>query len=192
VIDSEQDAWRELASLWRVPIGEGDPCAQAQRQQVHCFKMNGSLGQIRRLNRPGILTVQGPSKVPAYVLLTALSKDHATLRAGNQSRTLAAAELGTMWRGDFATLWRAPAGYVDIITDGVPGPATEWLAAQLAVLPSAPETLETLAAGGALRSRIMLFQASQGLKPDGLAGPATLMQVNRASGVDEPRLQTER
>ena len=32
------------------------------------------------------------------------------------------------------------------------------------------------------------FQLSQGLKPDGLAGPTTFMQLNRATGIDEPQL----
>jgi general secretion pathway protein A len=34
------------------------------------------------------------------------------------------------------------------------------------------------------------FQLTQGLAPDGLVGPQTLMQLNRAAGVDEPRLGT--
>ncbi len=32
------------------------------------------------------------------------------------------------------------------------------------------------------------FQQSQGLAPDGVAGPTTLMQINRASGLAEPWL----
>jgi general secretion pathway protein A len=32
------------------------------------------------------------------------------------------------------------------------------------------------------------FQVLQGLPVDGQAGPLTLMQLNRAAGVDEPRL----
>jgi general secretion pathway protein A len=39
-----------------------------------------------------------------------------------------------------------------------------------------------------LRSRIHRFQLSQGLPSDGSAGPITLMQLNRANGVEEPRL----
>ena len=43
----------------------------------------------------------------------------------------------------------------------------------------------------ALRRRVFAFQVVQGLPLDGLAGPLTLMQLNRASGIDEPRLKTE-
>jgi general secretion pathway protein A len=43
----------------------------------------------------------------------------------------------------------------------------------------------------ALRAQVRSFQRAQGLPADGLPGPLTLMQLNRASGVDEPRLRTE-
>jgi general secretion pathway protein A len=43
-----------------------------------------------------------------------------------------------------------------------------------------------------LRQRVFAFQVQQGLDLDGLAGPITLMQLNRASGIDEPQLQPER
>ena len=34
-----------------------------------------------------------------------------------------------------------------------------------------------------------MFQLAQGLPPDGLAGPMTLMRLNRSAGVDEPSLE---
>jgi len=39
-----------------------------------------------------------------------------------------------------------------------------------------------------LRARVAAFQMAQGLTPDGVAGPLTLMQLARAGGSDEPRL----
>ena len=41
-----------------------------------------------------------------------------------------------------------------------------------------------------LKSRIAAFQLAQGLTADGVAGATTFMQLNRATGVDEPRLKT--
>jgi general secretion pathway protein A len=40
-----------------------------------------------------------------------------------------------------------------------------------------------------LKGWIHTFQLTQGLPSDGIAGPITLMQLNRTIGVDEPRLQ---
>jgi general secretion pathway protein A len=39
-----------------------------------------------------------------------------------------------------------------------------------------------------VKARVLAFQLARGLRPDGLAGPTTLMQLNRAVGIDEPRL----
>ena len=64
---------------------------------------------------------------------------------------------------------------------------------QLAKLNGEPQPSDRQPPGdAALKSKVQSFQVAQGLKPDGLAGPITLMQLNRATGVDEPRLQTER
>jgi general secretion pathway protein A len=40
----------------------------------------------------------------------------------------------------------------------------------------------------ALRASVQAFQRAHGLTGGGVAGPVTLMLVNRATGVDEPRL----
>jgi general secretion pathway protein A len=125
-------------------------------------------------------------------VLTGLTNQNATLLAGGASHTVSVAALEKMWRGDFATFWRAPPGYVDTIAEGNAGPVANWLAVQLARLRGEEQPGPTQAVDAALKSKVQSFQVAQGLRPDGLAGPITLMQLNRATGVDEPRLQTER
>ena len=188
----EKQAWRELAQRWRLAADDGDPCQAAQRQQVHCFKGSISLSLIRRLGRPAILRLHDENDKDYYAVLTGLTSQSATLRAGDVSQTLPLAALEKIWRGDFATMWRAPPGYVGAVADSNAGPAASWLAVQLATLNGEPHPAEKPPGGAALKSKVQSFQVAQGLKPDGLAGPITLMQINRATGVDEPRLQTER
>ncbi len=55
---------------------------------------------------------------------------------------------------------------------------------------AAGQPAATAATAGQRRARIYRFQVAQGLVPDGVAGPLTLMLLNRAAGVDEPRLPT--
>jgi general secretion pathway protein A len=179
---TEEAAWRELAPLWKVDAGDGDPCRAAQQQQVYCHRNPGSnLALIRALGRPGIVTLQADDG-PAYAVLTGLSDDAATLRIGGAAQTVPLGALAQVWRGDFATFWRAPPGYLGRVGTADTGPAAQWLAERLAV-PGTPDDAP-------LKSRIHAFQLAHGLEPDGLAGPMTYMQLNRASGVDEPRLQT--
>lgn len=186
---SEREAWRSLASAWKLDLGDGDPCQAAERQQVQCFKSSSlGLAVIRQLGRPGIVAVRDATGKPGYAVLTGLGPDSATLRTATGTQTVSLETLSRIWRGDFATLWRVPPGYINKIVDGEPGPMSDWLASQLGKLDDAPPPRTSQA----LKARVHAFQLAQGLKPDGLAGPTTFMQLNRALGVDEPRLQAER
>jgi len=187
LIRNEQDAWRELAPEWKLVLDDGDPCVAAARVQVQCFRSTSSnLALIRQLDRPGILMLHDDSDRPVYALLTGLTSDTATLRMAGVSQTVSLVSLATLWRGDFATFWRAPAGYTGKLVDAGSGPVASWLATQLTTLRG--EHAPGAGVDTAWKSRVSAFQLAQGLKPDGLAGPTTFMQLNRASGVDEPRL----
>ena len=185
----EKQAWRDLAPAWDITVAEDDPCQAAQRQQVHCFRTPGStLALIRQLGRPGILTLRDGSAAPVYATLTGLGEQTATLRMNGASKTVSLAMLATLWQGDFATFWRAPAGYSAMLGAGSSGPVVDELAAQLAALDGAPAPGARQTFDAALKARVNAFQLAQGLKPDGKAGPTTFMQLNRARGVKEPRL----
>jgi general secretion pathway protein A len=184
-LHGEADAWRELAESWGLKLPAGaDPCPNASKQALPCFKGPGSLALVRQLDRPGLLVLRDGAGRSYHVLLIALGADSATLRRGDATVTVPLATLGAAWRGEFGTFWRAPSGYAGSSSFGTPdSEASRWLADRLAqVLPTGAETAP-------LASRVAAFQVAQGLPPDGLAGPLTLMLLNRATGVDEPRLQ---
>jgi general secretion pathway protein A len=186
LLGSESDAWRELALVWGLAPVEGDPCPAARREQMQCYRSaTATLALIRQLDRPGILTLRDGLNRTVYAVLVALGKDEATLRAGDHRITVSLHSLADYWRGDFATLWRTPPGYAGTVGDVAAGPAAQWLATQLAALRGETKPVPP----SALRARVYAFQLAQGLNPDGIAGPITLMALNRALGMDEPRLQ---
>jgi general secretion pathway protein A len=192
----ERDAWRELAVAWNVTLdNSGDPCVTAQHSQLECFRSKSStLAMIRQLDRPGILTLQDASDKPVYAVLTGLTSQTATLRIGAVSQTVSLVSLATLWRGDFDTFWRAPSSYSGKPVDSDSGAIASWTSARLDLLHAAPAAASAAAGQtgeAAWKARISAFQLSQGLKPDGLVGPTTFMQLNRATGVDEPRLRAE-
>ena len=183
----ERAAWRELATAWKVTLAADDaePCAVAQRSGLQCFRSTSTtLALIRQLDRPGILTLRGADDKPVYALLTGLTTNSATLRLGNAPQTISLVSLATLWRGEFATFWRAPPGYTGRLVDAGSGTVATWVRTQLATLQGQP--LAT--SDAAWKAQVSSFQLSQGLKPDGLAGPTTFMQLNRATGIDEPQL----
>jgi general secretion pathway protein A len=193
LIRTEKDAWRELAQAWKVQLGDGDPCLAAQKQQLQCYRTPAiNLALIRQLGRPGFVTVHDEQGKPGHALLTGLTANNATLRMGDAVQTVSLAALADSWRGDFSTFWRAPPGYGQRPAEGETSAVVDWLAVKLATLRGEARPGGRASMDAALKSRIHAFQLSQGLEADGLAGPMTFMQLNRATGVDEPRLATEK
>jgi general secretion pathway protein A len=174
-------AWRELALRWNVAIGEGDPCVAAAQARLMCLpRTAGGLPVVRRLDRPGIVTLRAGSGRPVWALLVGLREDEVTLQAGAQRLRLTLPALAAVWRGEYATFWRAPAGWRDGVNAANDPALRSWLAQQL--------DAAGVAAGPPLAERVRVFQLAQGLPPDGVAGPLTLMLLNRSAGVDEPSL----
>lgn len=162
-------AWRALATHWPGAAAADDPCAADGPLRCHRSAAL-TLAQIRQLDRPGLLTLVDPAGRPRSVLLVGLRERDALLRLGTDTVALPIDALAARWRGDFSTLWRRPAGTdAAAIAGQLGGSEHDDAAAQ--------------------RARIAAFQRAQGLSADGRAGPLTLMQLNRAAGVSEPRLE---
>ncbi|HWI79667.1 MAG TPA: AAA family ATPase [Ramlibacter sp.] len=190
LLQDQQQAWRELAQAWKVTPDSGDACKALLKEQVHCFSRNLTLASIRALGRPGILTLDAQNGSPRYAVLTALTHDSATLRAAGTEQTVTLTALAARWQGEFATLWRAPPGYTGRLPEGR-SETVKWIATRLAALDGSPAPPDGVAMDARLRSHLRTFQLAQGLEGDGQPGPMTFMQLNRAAGVDEPRLRTE-
>lgn len=188
-------AWQALATAWGAALPAGaDACAALPRDGLRCYRnRRAGLGLVRQIDRPVLLTLyptDGADAAPVFVLLRALDAATATLDGGGRTLRVPVAELAQVWRGDIATLWRAPAAMPERgdIADTAAGAA--WLDRQLAAASgSAGGNAGSRPTTPAQRqSRIQRFQLAQGVTPDGRAGPVTLMLLNRATGVDEPKL----
>jgi general secretion pathway protein A len=191
LVGAEKEAWQELAREWKFEsLGDGDACLAAAKQQVRCYRTaSATLALIRQLDRPGVLTLRDGANRPAYVMLSGLSNDSATLTINGVAYSVPLVVLADYWRGEFATFWRAPPNYAGTIVDGRAGPTAQWLARQLATALGDTGPADARVDDATLRNWIHRFQLAQGLPSDGSAGPITLMQLNRANGVAEPRLQ---
>jgi general secretion pathway protein A len=184
----ERDALRQLAPAWQLPVADGDPCAVAAQHDIGCFRTHGGLALIRQLGRPGVLALRDGQDRPVYVVLTGLGRDSATLLVGPTPLEVPLPLLTTAWRGDFATLWRVPPGYTGSLAEGARGPLVDQLAARLAAQQGASAPPPSQAFDATMKARVYAFQLAQGLTPDGVVGPTTLMQLNRTAGIDEPWL----
>ena len=181
----EAAALRSLSKAWGPPLTAVDPCSQAAAQGLRCYRGRGGLATIRQLDRPAVLFLADARGRSSAVLLVGLGTQTARLRTvdapASAVRDVPLATLARDWRGDFATFWRAPPGWREDRNAFAEDPA---LARALSDRLRAAGGVGT----GPLDEQVFAFQIAQGLVPDGLAGPQTLMQLNRATGVDEPRL----
>lgn len=179
-------AWRTLAERWAVPgerVAGPDVCTRLAGDGLACHRGDGTLALLRLLDRPLWLSLQLGGTAPTPVPLTALGEREAALLLPGGPVRVSLATLTARWTGEFGTLWRLPPG----LAAGarlLPGsePA-QWVQARLR-----EEQAGALPADASPTLRIQAFQRSQGLAVDGLAGPLTLMQLNRVAAVDEPRL----
>jgi general secretion pathway protein A len=191
-------AWSTLAPDWQLHPAEGsDPCAAAAAQQLQCYR-GGNLTAplLRQLGRPGILTLQPDSGPAVYAVLVGLNDRTATLQVAGELRTVRLVALVRLWKGEFASFWRAPPGYDPPLHAGSTGAAIQELAARLDQLdgtpPASPASAPTARVLDAdLKARVRDFQRAHGLTPDGQPGPMTFMQIESALGAHEPRLRTE-
>ena len=189
VLATEQDAVRELATLWQQTLGkgEGTACAAVLKIDLRCHPGRGGLYELRQLNRPAVVTLhEGATK--GYALLVAMDDEHATLRSAGRIQTLPLAQLATRFDGAYTTLWSVPRTFREQVPGGAHGPEVDWIAARLAQLDRRAAPGSGLTLNGELQARLRAFQSSQQLAADGVAGPRTFMRLNQLTGVAEPRL----
>ncbi len=179
---------RELAALWGVTLPDGEPCQAAAKQSLRCLQTKGGLAELRQLDRPVMLTLHDDPAVPAYVLLTALDGNNATLSIGGKRQSISVDALAARFDGEFTTLWRAPRSWRDEVGSGDHGPDVDWLAKRLSQLYGLKKPAENQPLDEGLQRRLKEFQAAQHLKADGVAGPKTFIRLNQLGGAQEPRL----
>jgi len=184
--------WHALADLWQaqeaLPPGI-PPCVTLPARGLRCWQSSSAdVPLLRQLNRPALLTLTMQEKTHVVLLRQWQASDkaaedaHVTLQ-GQDGSTLQMplAQLTPLWPGEITTLWQMPPGMLPQDGDAAARPSTAlWVDQQL--------SRAGVADTASRRARIVQFQMNQGLTPDGMAGPLTLMLLNRASGVTEPML----
>lgn len=187
-------AYRRLGKYWQLMLPDepdvNSLCKEAQHHNVFCFVSKNGLSDIRRLDRPGIVTLYDHDNHPYYALLSGLNNDNVTLQIGALTQTVTLNALAHRWRGGFMTFWRGPAA-VSQIRSNQNNVATDWLATRLAVIAGKSPPATGRVFDESMRTSIREFQLTQGLTPDGLPGPLTLMRLSMAAGDAEPRLFTQ-
>ena len=201
LINSDAATWQALALLWGQSLPAGEPCLAAATIRLKCFRSTGAtLSLVRQLDRPAILVLRDAAGRSAPLLLLGLSQRDALIGIDGRRHRISLFALADFWRGEYATFWRTPADLSDsgasLIAatgqraDPAAGAALNtWLAQSLASVAGQPAPASGAVDTVALKEQVHAFQIANGLPSDGIPGPMTLMQLNRAIGVEEPSLE---
>ena len=183
-----EHAYRELASRWGQSLSDGDACSLLQQAGLRCYQSSKGFAEIRQLNRPSILLLRDAQGHPYSALLTGLNDNQATLQIGAERYNASVLGLMPYFRGEFSTVWRTPPDYREKIRSGDSGRDVDWLATDLAKLDGSATPASGARYDNALVQQVRTFQNAQGLSPDGVPGPKTVMLLSRATDGSEPRL----
>jgi len=185
-------AFATLFSLWGLPFEPGSTraCEQAEEHNLHCLYQRGSLGQVRNLDRPVILTLRDAEAEPHQVVLSALDDDTATLQIGDRQYPVSAPELAEYWFGEYLLLWRPRLDEVKAFVPGRRDPDVLWLRESLASIQGRPiEPMDSDLYDATLENRVRTYQRDRLLTVDGLVGQQTQIAIDADLGADDrPRL----
>jgi general secretion pathway protein A len=186
--DDDHAAFSRLLSLWGVAYrrsASGLGCDAAKAQGFECVFRVGSWNRLRRYDLPCLLELSLPGGGRRHVALVGLRDESAVMAVGGRLQEFPLIEIDRYWDGGFILLWKPPPFDARLLAPGMRGEAVQWLRKTL----DAADGVSGAAArsdlfDADLTRRIMAFQRSRSLNPDGRIGLETLTQLMRA--VREP------
>ncbi|MEJ2685806.1 MAG: AAA family ATPase [Gammaproteobacteria bacterium] len=191
--DARRQAWQALFALWQVqpPAQQqaGSPCRAAAAHGLRCLSDTGNWSTLRNIDRPAIIELVAADGRRVPVLLQHLDDSAARVRIAGQVHSVPVSVLQSHWYGDYTVLWRPPVAS-RVLKLGDSGPDVRWLRSQLRrVLGPVPPVPDPARFDSALQARVERFQRRHALRPDGIVGGRTLIQLNSAADrADTPRL----
>ncbi len=183
-----------LFGLWGVTYepGEGTACDQAEAAGLRCLIENGSsISQLRRLNRPAILSLRGDRGVEYQVVMTGLGYDYAEIDAGDGPRRVGLSDLTHHWFGSHLLLWRPETAVGRDLMPGTTDEAVLWLRDALGrVLGETLGDPDSSVYDRQLETAVRTYQRDRLLTVDGIVGTKTLIALTTDLGAaDTPWLR---
>ncbi len=186
------EAFARLFSQWKIgnkAEGTTDDCAWALQNGLQCLLEKSSWHFMRRLNRPVILEFLSEDYQKRYATLVALDEYSITLDLGPQHLSFPIEQVLPFWQGRYILLWKPLYRNMFLLRQGDKSEAVLWLRQQLNK-PVSAVTGDASVFDEELKKRIIAFQTSRGITPDGRVGTHTMIHLNTiANPPDVPMLE---
>ncbi|MBF0140965.1 MAG: AAA family ATPase [Magnetococcales bacterium] len=172
-------AFQHLLALWGHPKVTANGCDQVRVPGLTCYTLRGSWTTLQTMNRPVVMQLHHPKRQWVYAVLTALTRDSATLWLANGETVVPLVNLEAMWEGSFAVISQMPLDMIFPTKAGAENKKIAWLRSRLAALQwyATPEKKND-AFDATLRQRLIGFQRQHHLEADGLLGEQTLVALH--------------
>jgi general secretion pathway protein A len=181
-----------LFALWQADYRpeRGTACSQAAAQHLQClFLAGGSLGELRRINRPSILTLTDANGKTRHVVLSSLGYDRAELTIGDDVYPVAIAELTHYWYGDHLLFWKPAFTDGEDLTPGTRSAGVKWVRESLAAIRGArSNAADPTLYDSELETWVREYQRERMLRVDGIVGAQT--QIALSTDVQRPGIPT--
>jgi general secretion pathway protein A len=192
---TREQAMGTLFREWRAvvdPKGADDFTAQARSQGLRVLSGVGSIGDLRYMNKPAVLGLKDEKGATYYGTLTSLKGDRAVVAIGEEAKTADIKELTRCWTGEYLLLWREPPGYKENVRLGETGPTVGWIEERLALAQGkALPANRVQRYDRHLEQQVKQFQTVNGMVPDGIVGPRTLVGLGGIVVGGDPSLSLE-
>jgi hypothetical protein len=170
-----------LLTLWggQYDAARREPCKQATEQGLRCLLQNrGSLGELKRVNWPTIVSLVGEDGVQHPVVIAALHHDTAQVVAHGKTFELLLADLGFNWYGDHLLLWRPGTAPTKDLVPGMDDVGVLWLRGMLARIHGTDPPVDASTLYDAtLEREVKAYQRTRQLAVDGIVGDRTLIAM---------------
>ncbi|HKW94840.1 MAG TPA: AAA family ATPase [Methylomirabilota bacterium] len=177
----EASAFAALYARWGLDqaAAKGEQVCEGGRDDgLRCLARTGSWNKLRRYDLPAVLELVAPTQMRRYVLVTGLGEQTISLEIGGRPFTFPLSEVDRWWDGVFIVVWRPPALTDVPIAPGMRSKDVEWLRGLLGAVDGVSDRAKDRPLyDSALKERVIGFQRSRGVDPDGLVGEETLVQL---------------
>lgn len=181
--NSRNQADRALMGLWGHNYRSGQQdnvCEFALNRGLQCLNRNGNWRSLLQLDHPVILRLFNARGESVYAVLSELHQQEARILVNGRERLVKRDLLDEFWLGEYSLVWRQPPFESRLIEPGESRDRDSWLRQAL--------NMAGISSQGALSQQVMRFQRDQGLVPDGITGPVTLIRMNQVLEIPGPRL----
>lgn len=193
----EASAFTALYARWGLDhaAAKGQQVCDGGRDDgLRCLARAGSWTKLRRYDLPAVLELVSSAHGRQYALVTGFGGQTVSLEIGGRPVTVPLSEVDPLWEGVFILVWRPPTLTTAPIAPGMRARDVEWLRDRLAAVDGVADGApDRRLYDSALKERVIGFQRSRALDPDGLVGEETLAQLMVAANeLGVPRLSRPR